>query len=153
MVAALLTIVQGWIRAGMPPGQKTLGMFESSARVIGGILEFASIPGFLGNLEAFYESADTEGETWRSFVAAWWARHHDCAVGVAELWSIASESGIELGRDGSDRSQKIRLGRALSDHRDRVFGVATEQGTIQLRVEHAGTHNRAGQWRLRVVAQ
>ena len=45
LTEAVLTIVQAWVRAGMPPGTKTLGSYEAWARVLGGILDVAGIPG------------------------------------------------------------------------------------------------------------
>ena len=47
LVGAVLTLAQGWIVAGQPPGKQRLGSFESRAAVIGGILQVAEIPGFL----------------------------------------------------------------------------------------------------------
>ena len=61
LVWALLTLVQAWIAAGRPKGGVTLGSFESWARIIGGILEVAEIPGFLQNRAEVYEQSDAEG--------------------------------------------------------------------------------------------
>ena len=74
LVAACLTLGRAWIAAGMPRHQKTIGSFEGWAQVMGGILEVAGVPGFLGNLEEMYERADAEGGVWRGFVALWWER-------------------------------------------------------------------------------
>jgi hypothetical protein len=91
---------------------------------LGGILYAAGIEGFLGNLEALYETADSEGTMWREFVAAWWEAHEDKPVRVSELVDLCADSELMapvLG-DGSERSQSTRLGRALQNARDRVFG-------------------------------
>ena len=69
LVAACLTLGRAWIAAGMPRHQKTIGSFEGWAEVMGGILEVAGVPGFLGNLKEMYEAADAEGSIWRGFVA------------------------------------------------------------------------------------
>ena len=61
LVAACLTLGRAWIAAGMPRHQKTIGSFEGWAEVMGGILEVAGVPGFLGNLKEMYERADAEG--------------------------------------------------------------------------------------------
>ena len=45
----------------MPRHQKTIGSFEGWAEVMGGILQVAGVPGFLGNLQEMYEQADAEG--------------------------------------------------------------------------------------------
>jgi hypothetical protein len=51
-----------------------LGEFEGWARVLGGVLDVAGIPGFLGNLTEFYELSDAEGAEIRGFLQAWWER-------------------------------------------------------------------------------
>ncbi len=74
LVAACLTLGQAWIAAGMPRHPETIGSFEDWAQVMGGILDVAGVPGFLGNLKDMYERADAEGGVWRGFIALWWDR-------------------------------------------------------------------------------
>jgi len=51
ILAAIFTMARAWYAAGSPSPQKLrpLGGFEEHMRVIGGILEFAGIDGFMGN--------------------------------------------------------------------------------------------------------
>ena len=124
-----------------------LGMFESWSRVMGGILQVAGVPGFLSNLSDFYESTDTEGEMVRSFLAAWWEQYQDKELGVADLYRLCSgEDGriLDLG-DGTERSQKTRLGKLLGDLRDRHYQLEDD---VTVRISLAGTLRRARQWRL-----
>jgi hypothetical protein len=116
-------------------------MFEEWSRVMGGILRAARIDGFLGNLKTFYEETDPDGAAFRTLVALWWDKHDDAEVGVAELWKFVENGDVllDLGK-GSDRSQKIRLGKLLGRMRDRRFE--------QLRIVDAGTRQRAQRWRL-----
>ena len=58
LVWAALVLGRAWVAAGRPPGQRTIGSFESWARVVGGVLETAGIPGFLGNLQELYERVE-----------------------------------------------------------------------------------------------
>jgi hypothetical protein len=125
LVHAVLVLVRAWIASGKRPGKAVLGSFESWADVIGGILEHAGIPGFLQDTEALYEAADSEGQEWREFVGAWWEAHHDSWVPTSELLAIALKRDL-LGSvvgDKSPRSQKIRMGRALTAARDRHFAT------------------------------
>jgi hypothetical protein len=124
LVHAVLVLVQNWIALDRRPSGKNLGSFEQWARVIGGILEAAGIDGFLGNLEALYATADAEGTMWREFAAAWWEVHQDKAVRVSELVElcIKGEFMMPVLGDGTPRSQSTRLGKALQNARDRVFG-------------------------------
>ena len=122
-------------------------MFESWSRVMGGILQVAGVPGFLSNLSDFYESTDTEGEMVRSFLATWWEQYQDKELGVADLYRLcSSEDGrnLDLG-DGTERSQKTRLGKLLGDLRDRHYQLEDD---VTVCISLAGTLKRARQWRL-----
>jgi putative DNA primase/helicase len=145
LVAACLTLVRGWIAAGRPRHSRPLGSFEVWAGTMGGILEVAGVPGFLGNLKEMYEASDAEGTMWRTFVAQWWDRFGSAEVGTADLHGLATdcEPPLPLG-DGAERSQRIRLGKALGRMRDRMFTV----GEHQLRIGAAGSRQRAQQWML-----
>jgi len=73
-LAAILTIGRGWFAAGKPEPKKpvpVLGGFEEWAKIIGGILSFAGVDGFLENLKQFHNEADLEGEEWGAFLTAW----------------------------------------------------------------------------------
>lgn len=149
LVWAALTIGRAWLAAGRPAGAVGFGMFEEWSRMMGGILAVAGLPGFLGNLEAFYQASDVEGAAWRAFVAAWWDRHGETAVGVRDLWAVVAPSDgdpIDLGLgDGNERSQKIKLGKRLAEARDRQWGG--------YRVVDGGTSHRAQGWRLAPVGE
>ena len=139
LVAAALTLIQAWVREGRPAGAASLGSYEAWAAVIGGILAVSGVEGFLGNLSAFYDQADVEGRTDRSFVEAWWQKHGDKPVGVADLYPLALDL-LELG-DGGERSQRTRLGRShLARLRDRIVSGH--------RVCEAEKYQGAQQWRL-----
>ncbi len=146
LVWAALTIGRAWLAAGRPEwGGRALGMFEQWSQTMGSLLQVAGIPGFLGNLEAFYDETDQEGVAWRALVTAWWERYGEREVGVSDLYRLAvPEDGdpLDLGLgDGSERSQKIKLGKKLADTRDRIFDG--------LRILQVGTKSRAQRWRLR----
>ena len=123
LVHAALVLVQSWLAAGRPaPQGRLLGSYEAWTAVIGGILQNAGLRGFLENLDELYERADTEGAVWRRFVQAWWDKHGDAEVGVADLYPIALEfEDFDLGK-GQERAQKIALGMALGRRRDVVLG-------------------------------
>jgi len=156
LVRACLIIVQYW-RACQAPSYtaRHLGMFESWGRVMGGILANAGIPGFLANLEEFYDSADAESATWRACVNIWWNVHTKTPVGTAELFQLLQENelDIDLG-NGTERSQKTRLGRLLSQQRDRVYQIQpdeTKDDKIALRITDCGTFRRARQYALQPI--
>jgi hypothetical protein len=147
LIWACLVMIRAWINAGRPrPPVRPLGSYESWSHVIGGVLDHANVGGFLDNLEEFYEVADSEGHEWRVFTAAWWAKHLDQEVGVAELYEIAVETDtLDLGKTGkgTERSQRIVLGKKLVKKRDRVVG--------DYRIVSVGEGVRAAKWRLNLI--
>lgn len=124
LVWAALVLCQAWLAEGRPSGTQTLGMFESWAETMGGILQVVGVPGLLANATTFRkQSADSAGE-WLAFVSAWWERFREQPVGVKELFQLAIEEKLldaVLGEKG-EASQRIRLGKALGKTRDRVIG-------------------------------
>jgi primase/DNA polymerase family protein/DNA primase RepB-like protein len=146
LIVAVLTLVQGWLQAGRPqPAAKPLGAFESWSTIVGGIVEFAGYPHFLGNALEFYEAADSEGQIWRLFVSSWWDTYRDRTVSAKDLFDIAvGLDGFSFGRASSEQGQRTVLGHSLKKHRDQIVG--------DFRIELAGTYGSGAQWRLQPVA-
>jgi|GEM_PF-1725373 len=142
LVWSALTLIQSWLAAGQPrPHVKPLGSYESWTTVLGGILEHVGIPGFLGNLNQFYEEADNEGALWRQFVDVWYQRFGTQEVKSSDLFSIAQEmEGFDLGRGKTDHAQKGAFGKALAKQRDRFIG--------DCRIVRTGKHQGAVTWQL-----
>ena len=148
LIAAALTLGQGWIVAGRPGAKTpTLGMFESWTRVLAGVLSVAGVDGFLSNLSQFYEDADLDGAEIRAFLAAWWLAHRDAPVKTADLLTLDALPGrvTDGGHGAEDRGRSTRLGKLLSSLRDRPFRLECE-GSV--RVSHAGVSHSAARWRL-----
>jgi hypothetical protein len=145
LVAACLILIQAWIAAGKPKGSRVIGSYENWSRIMGGVLEVASVPGFLGNLDEMLAAADGEGAVWRSFIGAWWDRFGTAEAGTGDLFEVAlaCEPPLPLG-SGGDRSQRTRLGKALGRLRDRVFDIAGRN----LRIDGQGTYQGARRWKL-----
>ena len=143
LVAACLTLGRAWIAAGMPRHQKTIGSFETWAQVMGGILEVAGVPGFLGNLKEMYEAADAEGSIWRGFVSLWWDRFGTKQVSTADLYDLALQCSLPLAK-GDEHAKRTSLGQALKRMRDRIYTVADRR----LRVCHAGSAHGVQRWLL-----
>lgn len=124
LIWAALTLIQAWIEAGQPNGTERLGQYEAWSQVMGGILHVCGIPGFLSNVEELYEMADEETSEWETFVIAWWDQFGERTVLVKDLFDLAEEQDVLLSvrGDGSERSQKIRLGKALSQMVGRQIG-------------------------------
>jgi len=123
LVYAALVLIQAWLVQGQPESKAVLGSFEDWAAKMGGILEVAKVPGFLGNLNSVYEAADTDGEDWREFFRAWWARFKNSPQKVSELNSFCEshELLLKIRGPGLEKSQQTLLGTALQKTVGRVY--------------------------------
>ncbi len=124
LIWAALTLIQAWIAEGKPSGDQVLGMFESWAEVMGGILDVAGIPGFLSNLREMHRQSDEETEAWQEFLNGWWEKFGSTVVTTGMLHGMAIENDLLLPilGSGSERSQKTILGSALGKMAGRKIG-------------------------------
>ena len=128
LVWAALTLIQSWIAVGRPSAKQSLGMFESWARTIGGILQVAGIPGFLENIQHLYRESDEEGRVWRTFLLAWHSKFGSSLVGVADLMQLINDNiSLPLG-DRGERSQKTKMGMLLANQRDGTYRLEPAEG-------------------------
>jgi len=145
LIRGCLTLIQAWLAAGRPAGNgRLLGSFESWSRVLGGILEVAEVPGFLDDLDKLYSDIDAEGEVWRVMTRLWLERFGERHVRVSDVLPLCLETELfeDILGQGSERSQKSRLGHALQRCTGRVFsGLRIEKDTQAM-------HN-SGRYRLR----
>lgn len=143
LVRACLVLVRHWLVEGRPLRTKVaLGTFQAWADTLGGLLDCAGFQGFLANSTKLYEEADEEGRMWREFVAAWAAEFGDTWRTAKELVGLASDKaaiGSVLG-DKGEKSQQIRLGKALARLNGRVFG----EHTIRCGIDQ---HSKAARYR------
>ena len=135
-VEKILTIVMAWLNLGMPLFQgKPLASYVSWSSVMGGILEFLEVPGFLANVDMKKAAMDNETQVIREFIEGWW---EDCegspkaptdilvdfsAMEVAGCWDAPTRQG-----------QVTKVGRWMAHLKDRVFVV----GSTTLQVTHNG---------------
>ncbi|MGF1500476.1 MAG: toprim domain-containing protein, partial [Paracoccaceae bacterium] len=150
LVAACLTLCQAWIAAGRPRGGRSIGSFENWAHMLGGVLEVAGIPGFLGNLEEMMAASDSEGAAWNAFIGAWWDRFGTAEVTAAEVYDIALFCDPPPPMSGAnEQARKTSFGMSIGRMRDRVFRL----GDLRVRLVKAGTYRRAAKWRLKVAEE
>ena len=137
IIAALLTMVRAWYVAGQPMPQKeipALAEFSTWAEIVGGILAFAGVDGFLDNLTQLYDETDVEGPQWTGFLEMWLLKlgKNDYTT-AAIIESIKKEkdleavlpeplSGLPLGDDKEIKAFSIRLGRALRKRKGTPYG-------------------------------
>ncbi len=162
LVAALLTIIRGWIQAGRPVPQDApaMGSFEEWAEVCAGVLAFAGVPGLLGNRTEMYERAAEEAGQWQALLEALretWPDEGGFTVamvahtlgeeqnkGVAEQrLSLALPEALAVALASKDAGLTVKLGKAFSQYADQRFGPSA------IRIEPTGEkeHNKV-LWRV-----
>lgn len=79
LVAAIFTMYRAWVLAGKPKSEvSVMGSFEGWSEIVGGVLDYAGIHGFLGNRNKIYNEMDSENDEWVVFVKQW----HEIASGT-----------------------------------------------------------------------
>lgn len=128
LLRACLILCQNWIAEDRPKGKQVMGSYETYVKVMGGILDAAMVPHFLGNLPKG-PGKDRESVRWAALVEAWYASRGGMATSSAELHAIifgAGNSDLQIAfadmGEGSVLSQKQRLGNALRKQEGRVWG-------------------------------
>ena len=147
LVAACLSLVEAWKAAGRPRGTARLGSFESWAATIGGILEVAGVPGFLTGRAELYETANAEPQEWAALLEALHRHHGSESIGARDV--LTAMKALDVCSDyweGKQQGSAVRrVGRAVSQRRDRVFGGyrirlagKTATGNAGYRIEPSG---------------
>ena len=111
-----------------------LAEFSAWAEIIGGVLAFAGVDGFLDNLTQLYDETDVEGPQWTGFLEMWLLKlgKNDYTT-AAIIESIKKEKDLEatlpeplsdlpLGDDKEIKAFFIRLGRALRKRKGTPYG-------------------------------
>ncbi len=154
LVHALLTLARAWFAADKPkaPDLPRLGSFEVWAETVGGMVAFAGIPGFLGNLAALYDQADAGGAEWETFLQAWWEElDASKPITVAEITKVITSNDdlraalpgdLAEAFDKSAGSFSRRLGSALAKR------AGTRYGEDGMHIVRAGEFRRAIRWKL-----
>lgn len=151
LVHALLTIARAWFVAGKPKAVNLprLGSFETWTEIVGGMVTFAGIPGFLDNLSELYDKADEGGAEWEAFLSEWWRQRGEDSITVKDLTALLEDAkqfrealpgDLLEAWDKSKGSFTRRLGNALSKR------AGTRYGDEGLHVSAAGEFRRAKLW-------
>jgi len=151
LVGAVLTIARGWYAAGKPKaeGVPRLGSFEDWAEIVGGILAFAGIEGFLGNLEELYSKADEGNAEWEAFLEEWWRQRGEDPITVKDLAKLMEDEktlrdvlpgDLSEARDKGEGSFTRRLGKAIAKR------TGTRYGNDGLHITEAGSVRAGKLW-------
>jgi hypothetical protein len=114
--AALLRLVQDWLRAGSPPPPSgvCMGGFEDFVRVIGGILHFAGATAWLTNYRAWVRSGDEFGADAAVLLDRWWNEYGDREVTASAILGMVQELGVfPAVTGGPPQGAAVRLARQV----------------------------------------
>lgn len=147
LLSAVFTMARGWIQAGrpLPDDLPALGGFEEFVKVVGGILTFAGVKGFLTNLTDLYEKSEQD-DGWTGFLHAWYEVFGNSNVTVAKIIDEMQDNhkfGDALPPELSLKDKE--LGRKLGWRLKKREGFRHTNG---LYIERAGTFRRAIEWKV-----
>ncbi len=146
LLAGVLTLARAWFVAGCPVASTPmLGSFEEWCRIVGGILAFSGVEGFLGNLDELYRQSDPSLASWEAFLFALKAhmptsgfRVADVVARLREDQSFRAVLPEELGDVEPLAGFQRRLGKAFLKRANRRYGsdavhlvrLDVRQGTV-----------------------
>ena len=137
IIAALLTMVRAWYVAGQPAPATpipALAEFSAWAEIVGGVLAFAGVDGFLDNLDQLYDETDVEGPQWAVFLEMWQHvlgnGYYTTAQVIEKLKQDATFAaalpdalaGLPLEEAKEIKAFSIKLGRALQKRNGTPYG-------------------------------
>ena len=118
LTEAVLTIIQGWVVAGCPEGKQSLGGYEEWASILGGIVDYVGVPGFLGNLAVTRSRTDTSSAVIGSFIWSWWEKFGQNPVATNQLVELVPPDLLAPAGNIA-----MKLGHLLSKLCDQRFGI------------------------------
>lgn len=149
LVCAGLTLIRGWFAAGQVQNVagRRMGSFEQWGGMVGGILDMAGVPDFLGNLQEWRSESDYERAYWLDHL-----RWLVAAFGTAEFTTAEVVRAMKSARPGS-----VEHPPRLEDHDatgyPRALGLAygrqrgkTIEGLCLIRAVQSGGHGN--RWRV-----
>ena len=165
IVHAMLVLARAWVSAGRPaPSVEPLGSFEEWTKAVGGILETAGVPDFLGNLHELWDTANPEETLWGDLLEALDGHYEGNAFTTKELASLLKSEYAD--GDFIERKSVRRIINALPErvldklHAGKARGAISRSlgnffrnrkgrrfGPERWHLEEAGTRKRAKQWR------
>ncbi|MYW50574.1 hypothetical protein GTY64_03640 [Streptomyces sp. SID8376] len=90
VVAALVTMVRGWLAAGAETVNTRMGDYSRWASTIAGILQYLDVPGWLTTRDTS-TGLDDEAEEWAAFLAAWHEAIPEDAVTTKQLLGLKED--------------------------------------------------------------
>jgi hypothetical protein len=160
IVAALLTIARAWVLARQPLfNGVNMPSFNNWAGVVGGILEFCGIDGFLSNYAEMYDLCDEDDAQWEYFLREWYKIIGPEYKPISDIFELIKPEQdvrnifnelipekLKVEMDGTFSSDaKRKLGKAFKAIEGRRFG-SSEYRIV--RSKEKDLHSGAHKWRV-----
>lgn len=151
LLRALLIMARAWWAAGCPaPAVKTWGSFESFVRVVGGILEYAGVSGFLTNRAEFRDAANESRHEWAAFLAALQARFGVLPFTTRDVVNEAETLGEFSAALPGDLHDAFERRRGFANRLGIALGKSVGRIIDGYRLEDAGRDSNTKSRRFRV---
>lgn len=132
LMTAILTLVRSWFAIGQPYPKRgvSFGSFEVWERMLGGILEAAEVPDFLGNLKIWRSESDFDSQYWINHLT--WLR--DQFAERPFKTSDVKEKAITAGTDFYPSPPK------LDDPTEKTYGKSLGEAYGRIRGRRYGSY-------------
>ena len=126
LLTAILTLVRAWYAAGAPYPKRgvSFGSFEVWERMVGGIVETAGLPEFLGNLKVWRSESDFDSQYWIGHLG--WLRdqfaERQFRTAQVREKALAAGSDVYLAPPRLDDPTEKTYGKALGEAYGRIRG-------------------------------
>jgi hypothetical protein len=168
LLAALLALARSWFIAGCPePDVTPVGSFEDWTTIVGGILQYAGVEGFLANSSQLYKQADAESIQWEAFLKTLDGVFYSEPFTVAQVWERMNDKTYNADTRQTALTQRAEELRAalpdfIAQAMDRegffkqrlgfAFGerVGRRYGDAQFRIERDADnlHGKVARWKV-----
>lgn len=126
LLTAILTLVRAWYSAGAPYPKRgvSFGSFEVWERMVGGIVETAGLPDFLGNLKVWRSESDFDSQYWIGHLGWLRDQFEDRQFKTAQVREKALTAGsdVYLAPPRLDDPTEKTYGKALGEAYGRIRG-------------------------------
>jgi DNA polymerase I-like protein with 3'-5' exonuclease and polymerase domains len=126
LLTAILTLVRAWYAAGAPYPKRgvSFGSFEVWERMVGGIVETAGLPDFLGNLKVWRSESDFDSQYWIGHLGWLRDQFEDRPFKTAQVREKALTAGsdVYLAPPRLDDPTEKTYGKALGEAYGRIRG-------------------------------
>jgi hypothetical protein len=136
----LLTMISGWVNAGMPLFSGTpLASYVSWSEIIGGILEFSGVTGFLDDAEEKADLVAVTQDLAPALIEEWFNSKGSKPLSPKEIGAAFEHLEVAVLWDAfNDQGRASKVGTYMRGIKERIYEINTEQGKCTVQVTSLG---------------